>query len=101
MYFPGETSTYPLRDVNSFRTLEKEYDLVRPPVALLPSFQGPSFYGLDEMHLLALGLFNHMVELFKPIRNNIYVFDKAHCLDCPFHALTSAITLFWISITGR
>jgi hypothetical protein len=53
-------------------------------VALLPTFTGPAFFGLDEMHLIAHGMAKHVIRLFTPIRTNMYVLDQDFASNYPF-----------------
>jgi hypothetical protein len=58
---------------------------VQSPIAFISPFHGPSFFALDEMHLLGHGLSKHLVALFSPFNKNNFVPSKARKSIYPFY----------------
>ncbi|KAI8098863.1 uncharacterized protein BX664DRAFT_254329, partial [Halteromyces radiatus] len=69
IYFPGRSSHYSLRTVNDFRQPQLY-------VTFLNTFEGPSFFGLEEMHLLGHGLTKQLKDLFGSPNVNEMIPDR-------------------------
>ncbi|CAO3600934.1 unnamed protein product [Absidia cylindrospora] len=69
MYFPSDATEFQIRRVIDFHAVDKQKNgIMRSPISYFPTFHGPSFFGLDEMHLLGLGLAKHLKKIFDCVK---------------------------------
>jgi hypothetical protein len=65
--------------------------LIATPISFLTPFYGPAFFGLDEMHLISLGLSKHFVELFEQYTKNPYASSRSRKATYPFTVPNDAL----------
>ncbi|SAM09683.1 hypothetical protein [Absidia glauca] len=83
MYFVGRTDPSLIRQPNEFKDGGPQ-GIGASAVARLPTFTGPHFFGLDEMHMIGHGLSKMLLALFQPSQSNPMVVDGDNRRNYPF-----------------
>ncbi|CAO3601495.1 unnamed protein product [Absidia cylindrospora] len=74
MYFPGVASKFKIREKEDFHEIDMTKNgTTISPISVFPTFNGPSFVGLDAMHLLGLCLSKLLKNIFAEKQNHFMV----------------------------
>ncbi|SAL97833.1 hypothetical protein [Absidia glauca] len=81
MYFHGKSTNQTIRSAQSFRDQTKNLGLQRSMISYYPGFKGPSFFGLDEMHLFGQNLAKRIRDYFVPATSTLI---NVFCFNLPW-----------------